>query len=222
MQAVELRAERRASRGKGGARDLRRTGKFPAVFYGPKRESVALEIDSREFRLRIAVLEGSHLIRLASTAAEINEKMALVKETQHHPVTGAVLHVDLYEVDMTVKLRVPVPLHFVGKAEGVVLGGILQPVRREIEVECLPTDIPEYIEVDVTGLNIHDAVHVSAIVLPNGVTAEYDTDFAVVTVLPPTVEAAPAAEAAEAAPAEGEAAKAEGEGDEKSEKEKES
>lgn len=221
MQAVELHAERRTGSGKGVARDLRRTGKFPAVFYGPKRETITLEIDSREFRLKIGSLEGSHLIRLASATAEVNEKMALVKETQHHPVSGAVLHVDLYEVDMSAKLRVPVPMHFVGKAEGVVLGGILQPIRREIEVECLPTDIPEYIEVDVTALNIHDAVHVSEVVLPEGVTAEYETDFAVVTVLPPTVEAAPVTEAeAEAAePAEGEPGK---EDDEEEKKEKES
>jgi large subunit ribosomal protein L25 len=136
--------------------------------------------------------------------------MVLIRETQHHPVSGAVLHADLYEVDMTANIRVPVPLHFVGKAEGVVLGGILQPVRREIEVECLPTDIPEYVEVDVTALNIHDALHVSDVSLPAGVVALYDSDFAVVTVLPPTVEAAPTAEAeAAVAPAEGEPAKAE-------------
>lgn len=210
MQAVELRAELRTGSGKERARSLRRSGRFPAVFYGPKRDTMTIEIDSHEFRLKISSLEGSHLIRLASSSSDLNDKMVLVKETQHHPVTGAVLHADLYEVDMTANIRVPVPLHFVGKAEGVVLGGILQPVRREIEVECLPTDIPEYIEVDVTALNIHDAIHVSDVTLPAGVVAIYDTDFAVVTVLPPTVEAAPAAEAAEAAaPAEGEPQKAE-------------
>jgi large subunit ribosomal protein L25 len=114
---------------------------------------------------------------------------------------------------MAASIRVPVPLHFTGKPEGVVLGGILQPVRREIEVECLPTDIPEFIEVDVTPLSIHDALHVSDVVLPNGVVAIYDTDFAIVTVVAPTVEeAAPAAEAeAAAVPAEGEPVKAEGE-----------
>jgi large subunit ribosomal protein L25 len=211
MEAVELRAElRTAGSGKGMARQLRRSGRFPAVFYGPKRSTVAIEIDAREFRLKVSSLEGSHLIRLASSSSDLNDRMVLVKETQHHPVTGAVLHADLYEVDMAAKIRVPVPLHFVGKAEGVVLGGILQPVRREIDVECLPTDIPEYIEVDVTALNIHDAVHVSDVKLPAGVIAIYDTDFAVVTVLPPTVEAAPAAEAeAAAVPVEGEPAKVE-------------
>lgn len=213
MQAVELQAEIRSRRGKGAARALRQAGKCPAVFYGPKRPAVSIEIDSREFLLKVASLEGSHIIKLRSTAPDLNEKMTLVKETQHHPVSGTVLHADFYEVDMTVKLHVPVPLHFVGKPEGVVLGGILQPVRREIEVECLPTDIPEFIEVDVTALNIHDAVHVSAIAMPEGVVALYDDDFAVVTVVPPTIEApAPgAAEEAAAVPVEGEEPKPEGE-----------
>lgn len=211
MQALELHVEVRDGRGKEFARRLRNSGKFPAVFYGPKRQTAAIEIDSREFRLNVASLEGSHLIRLLSTEPDLNEKVALVKDTQLHPVSGAVLHADFYEVDMLSKLVVPIPLHFVGKAEGVVAGGILQPVRREIDVECLPTDIPEFIEVDVSALNIHDAIHVSQLTMPAGVSAVYETDFAVVTVLSPTIEAAPAAaETAEAAPAEGEAGKSEG------------
>jgi large subunit ribosomal protein L25 len=213
MQAVELKAELREGRGKELARRLRNAGKIPAVFYGPKRPTMPIQIDAKEFLLKVASLEGSHLIRLQSNSADLQDKIALVKDMQLHPVSGDVLHTDLYEVDMTARLTVPVPLHFVGKAEGVVLGGILQPVRREIEVECLPTDIPEYIEIDVTALNIHDAVHVSEITLPEGVAAVYETDFAVVTVLPPTVEAAPAAAEGEVVTeaAAGEEQKAEGE-----------
>ena len=77
--------------------------------------------------------------------------MVLVREMQLHPVSGLVLHADFYEVDLTERLTVSVPLHFVGKAVGVVNGGILQPILREIEVECLPTEIPEFIEIDVIG-----------------------------------------------------------------------
>lgn len=212
MQALELNVEMRTGRGKEAARRLRSSGRLPAVFYGPKRPSTAIAIDAKEFRLKIESLEGSHLIRLVSRVPDLNEKMALVKATQLHPVSGAVLHADLYEVDMHSKLVVPVPLHFVGKAEGVVAGGILQPLRREIEVECLPSDIPEYVQVDVTPLGIHDAIHVSQIPMPAGAKAVYETDFAVVTVLAPIVEAAPAAaQAAETAPAEGETAKPGGE-----------
>jgi large subunit ribosomal protein L25 len=92
----------------------------------------------------------------------------------------------------------------VGKAEGVVAGGILQPILREIEVECLPTEIPEFLEVDVTPLGIHQAVHASDLTLPEGITVVGELTQTLVTVLPPTVEeATPAAEAAEAAPVEG-------------------
>ena len=86
-----------------------------------------------------------------SVVGRSSGQVALVKETQYHPVTGAVLHADFYEVDLTQKLRVRVPLHFIGKAAGVALGGILQPVQRDVEVECLPSDIPEFLNVDVTA-----------------------------------------------------------------------
>jgi large subunit ribosomal protein L25 len=129
-------------------------------------------------------------------------KVALVKEVQYHPITGEVVHTDFYEVDLTATIQVHVPLHFVGKAAGVVRGGILQPVVREIEVECLPLDIPEFFNVEVSELDIGDSVHIEDLAMPSGVTAIYESNFALVTVVPPTVEEAPAAApaAAEAAP----------------------
>ena len=139
------------------------------MFYGPKRQSTLIAIDAKEFLQKVSALEGSHLIRFRSTAADLADKVALVKEAQYHPVTGAILHADFYEVDLTQKLRVRVPLHFTGKAAGVALGGILQPVQRDVEVECLPGDIPEFIDVDVSALDIHDAVHVSELQAPEGV-----------------------------------------------------
>lgn len=199
METVELQAEVRSGSGKGAAHSLRRHGKVPAVFYGPKRQAALITIDSKEFFQKVSALEGSHLIRFQSAASDLADKVALVKETQYHPVTGAVLHADFYEVDMTKKLRVRVPLHFTGKAAGVALGGILQPIQRDVEVECLPGDIPEFLNVDVAALNIHDAVHVSQLQAPAGVTVCYDTDATVVTVLPPTVEEVKVEEA----PAEG-------------------
>ncbi|MFI5395881.1 MAG: 50S ribosomal protein L25 [Candidatus Binatia bacterium] len=218
METVELSAELRSGAGKGAARQMRQQGRLPAIFYGPKRRTTMIAIDAREFLEKVSSLEGSHLIRLRSEAEEIANKVALVKEAQYHPVTGAVLHADFYEVDMTEKLRVRVPLHFTGKAAGVALGGILQPVQREVEVECLPGDIPEFISVDVSALDIHDAVHVSELSAAEGVRICYDTDATLVTVLPPTVEEVKIEEAAvtaEGAPAEGapapEAAKPEAE-----------
>ena len=114
-------------------------------------------------------------------------------------MSGHVLHVDFYEVDLTQRLQVTVPLHFVGKAVGTTEGGILQPVLREIEVECLPTDIPPFIEVDVSALAIHDAIHLADLQLPPNVTPVFESNEAVVTVLPPTVEEVKVAEPVEGA-----------------------
>jgi large subunit ribosomal protein L25 len=201
METVEIGAELRSDHGSSVARRTRRQGKTPGVFYGPKRESTKILIDSHEFLKQVAALEGSHLIRFRSTAETLADKVALVKEAQYHPVNDTLLHCDFYEVDMTQKLRVDVPLHFTGRAAGVAAGGILQPLRRDIEVECLPSDIPEFIDVDVTALQIHQTVHVRELQLPNGVEGIFDTDFTIVTVLPPTVEEAKPAEAEEEAAA---------------------
>jgi large subunit ribosomal protein L25 len=154
-------------------------------------------------------LEGSHLLQLLSPTAELNEKVALLKEIQRHPVTSELLHVDFYEIDVNKPLQATVPLHFIGKAQGVVAGGILQSMRRDITVECLPRDIPEFIDIDVSGLNIHDAIHIADLTLPAGVQAVYETNDQVVTVVPPLAEAKPAEAEAEGAaegatPAEGE------------------
>ncbi|MCX8073432.1 MAG: 50S ribosomal protein L25/general stress protein Ctc [Candidatus Binatia bacterium] len=193
MEILELLVELRDELGKGAARRLRRAGKVPAILYGPKREPLALAVPTREFRQKVAALEGAHLIRLVNENLKVvnenlKECVAVVRDMQLHPVSSAILHVDFYEVDLAAKLTVSAPLHFVGKAAGVALGGILQPLRREIEVRCLPMQIPEHVEVDVSHLGIHDTIHVSELRLPEGVEVVYTEDFPVVTVLPPTVE----------------------------------
>lgn len=202
METLEIQANARAAGGKNHARRLRRSGKIPAVLYGPKTQAVALELDKKDFSTRVALLQGSHLVRLKSSVPELAEKVALVKEMQFHPISGDVTHADLYEVDLAAKIQVQVPLRFVGKAAGVTRGGILQPIVREVEVECLPMDIPGFFNVDVSALDIGDSIHVEEIQMPPDVTLVFESNFAVVTVVTPTVEEAPAA----AAPAEGEVA----------------
>jgi len=206
MDMVEVTIERRQGQGKGTARKLRRAGVIPAVFYGPKRATASIAVRAEEFERKLSHLEGSHLIRLVNDGgkdADLHDKAVLLREIQRHPVTDEVLHADFFEVDLTERLAVSVPLRFVGKAVGVVEGGILQPILREIQVECLPTEIPEFIEVDVSHLT-HQAVHLSELRLPERVTAMGEPTQPLVSVLPPTVEEAkPAAEAAEAVPAEG-------------------
>jgi large subunit ribosomal protein L25 len=196
LETLDIEVDARESGSKRQARRLRREGKIPAVLYGPKVQPVALELNRKEFSNRVAGLEGSHLVRLKSASTALADKVALVKEMQYHPITGDVIHADFYEVDLTARIEVSVPLHFVGKGAGVVRGGILQPIVREIQVECLPLDIPQYFNVDVSGLDIGDSVHIEDLPMPEGVTAVYDSNFALVTVATPTVEEEPTAAAA--------------------------
>jgi len=200
LETLEIRADPRPKGSKNSARRLRRDGKIPAILYGPKTQPVPLQVDKRDFSTRIAVLEGSHLVRLKSSDPALTEKVALLKDMQFHPISGEVIHTDFYEVDLAARITVSVPLRFVGKAAGVVRGGILQPIVREIEVECLPLDIPNAFNVDVSALDIGDSIHVEDIPMPEGVSAVYESNYAVVAVVTPSVEEAPAA-----APAEGEA-----------------
>jgi large subunit ribosomal protein L25 len=209
METVEITIERRDGNGKGPARRLRMAGKVPAILYGPRRTTTPIAVAAEEFERKLSHLEGAHLIRLLSAGgadAELNERMVLVREMQLHPVSGRALHADFYEVDLTERLTVAVTLHFVGKPVGVVNGGILQPILREVEVECLPTEIPDFIEIDVSGLDIHDAIHVGQLTLPEGVRSVGDSAQTVVAVLPPSIEAKPAEGPAEGAVPAGEGA----------------
>jgi large subunit ribosomal protein L25 len=208
METVTLNVEPREGTGKERADRLRRSGKVPGVFYGPGQAASSLCIDAREFRIKIANFEGSHLIQLAAPESPLHDKIVLIKEIQRHPVTKNLVHIDFCEIDVNKPLEATVSLHFMGKAQGVTTGGILQPLRRQITVKCLPRDIPDFIEVDVSALAIRDSIHIADLTLPAGVEAVYETNVTLVTVAAPTVVETPAA----AAPAEGETP-AEGEGE---------
>ena len=210
MKTVEITVTKRTGQGKGPARQLRRAGQVPGVVYGRKRSTAHIATGAEELDEKLGHLEGSHLIKLlAAGDPDLNERMVLLRELQRHPVSAVLLHADFYEVDLTERLTVSVPLHFVGKAKGVVDGGILQPILREIQVECLPTEIPDFLEIDVTGLGIHETLRVSDVTLPQGVSAVTDGTQTIVSVLPPTVEVKAVEAGAEgAAPAEGAAAPA--------------
>lgn len=202
METITLAIEPRQETGKGKAGRLRRKGKIPGVFYGPGKLATSVCFDAREYRLKLEGLEGSHVIQFSSPLPELNEKMALLKEIQRHPVTSQLLHIDFYEVDINKPIQATVPLHFVGKPEGVTAGGVLQSLRREITIECLPRDLPEFLEVDVSALKIYDAIHIEDLNLPAGTKAVYETNEAVVSVLPPTtVQEVPTEAVPEAAPA---------------------
>jgi len=207
METITLRIERRETAGDGSARTLRRTGQIPAIYYGRGEATQCVQVSAREFVRKLGRLRGTQLIRCESASVDLNGKTVILKEVQVHPSTSDVLHVDFYAIDLGRRLRVQVPLQFEGKPIGVTGGGVLQPIQREITVECLPDAIPASVKIDVSNLGIHEAIHIEAIALPEGVQAIFESNFAVVTVLPPTVEVAPAAaEVPAEAAAEGEAA----------------
>jgi large subunit ribosomal protein L25 len=206
METLVLEIETRDGSGKGSARRVRAKGKTPGILYGRGAASLSVAMDAHGFNKRIAHLEGTHLIELKSADAKLNGKKVLVKEIQFDPVGGSALHADFYEVALDRAIEVRVPLHFEGKAVGVTLGGILQPLIRELLVNCLPTHIPDFIAVDVSHLGMHDSIHVNDLKLPEGLTPVSDDNEAVVTVAPPAAEVKPVTE--EAAPAEGEKAAA--------------
>src|SRR5262249_12315223 len=155
MEIVSVTVEKRSDACKAPPRRARAARKVLGTCYGPKQaQAIGLQVDEKEFAKKIAVLEGSALIQFQSAAPELASRMVLLREVQSHPVSGAVLHADFYEVDLTKKLEVTVALHFTGKAVGVEAGGILQPIVREVTVMCLPTEIPAFIDVAFSALEI--------------------------------------------------------------------
>ena len=209
MQSVELNARARQQTGKGVARKARAAGNIPAVLYGPGEEPVALEIPGSEFsRVYYGGYGENVLVDLKVDAADT--KKVLFREVQRDPVTETVIHVDLYHVSLTQLSKVNVPIHLEGTPAGVKLdGGVLQFIMRDVELECLPTDIPEFLSLDVSHLQIHHAVHVSDLPAEKWKFVD-DPSRTVASVIAPVVSTEPTAEEAEAeALAEGEEASSE-------------
>jgi large subunit ribosomal protein L25 len=187
MKEIVLKARHREKGGKEYAKKLRRGGFIPAVLYGPETPVLTLEIETKSFQ---ALLRGglgeNVIVTLLLDEKEDGQRKVLIREIQRDPVKGDILHVDFHQISLTKKLTIEVPIHLVGTPEGVNEGGILQHVLRELEVECLPTAIPEKIEVDVSSLKIGDSFHVADLKVENAEILS-DPKSSVVTVVPPTV-----------------------------------
>jgi large subunit ribosomal protein L25 len=201
MERPILTAEVREGAGKGAARRLRAEGRIPAIFYGPRSKPISLTIDSKEFAKSLQTEAGENvLIDLDIRKGDQPErKVVMVKELQIDPLQRGILHTDFYEVAMDEVVTVEVPVRLVGKPEGIKMGGILEQIRRVLEVQCLPGDIPKSIDVDVTSLKIGDSVHVQEIQVEK-VKVLADSNFTIATVVPPAVEEKPAEEVVAEAP----------------------
>lgn len=187
MELIGLKTEMRTGTGNGPARVLRREGKIPAILYGPDTESVMLSVNVKELETVLKTGRiGQTLLNLEiQTDGEKATRSAIIKEWQQHPLSGKFLHVDFYEISMDRKIRVMVPVVTKGKAKGVELGGILQIIRRELEVLCYPREIPENIEIDITDLDMGESVHVREIPTEGDIEIPADVDFTVLTVVSP-------------------------------------
>jgi large subunit ribosomal protein L25 len=204
MAEIVVSAKTRDERGKNAARRLRREGMVPAVIYGGKGENVAVSVDPKALQKVLRSEAGRNAILKVDIAGK-GATNAILKSWQVDPIRENFLHADFYRIAMDVAIRVTVPVHVVGEARGVkVDAGILELVVRAIEVECLPGDIPERIDVEVSDLGINQSLRVSDVKVPPKVKVLDAPDQVVVHVVSVKEEVAPTAAAA--APAEGEAA----------------
>jgi large subunit ribosomal protein L25 len=205
-QKFTIEAESRTVQGTGASRRLRHAGLVPAIVYGGKSEPKMISVNHNELWKNLKHETFYSAIITLNIGGE--SEQVVLKDLHRHPVREAVLHMDLQRVLADVLLRVRVPLHFKGAdvAPGVKTGGgVIEHLLNDVEVECLPANIPEPFEIDVSGLNLNDSIHLSQIKLPEGVELvelKHDNDLAIVALhLPRAAEEEPAAEAAAEVPA---------------------
>lgn len=203
MAQIELNVSLREGCGKGVARSLRRQGLIPAVMYGKGSDVCSLTVDPKLLQAAIATDAGWNNLITLKGDGPFDGKIVILKDMQMDPVRTEPLHADFQTIDLQKKVHVLVPLHPTGKSEGEKQGGTLEVIRHEIELVCLPTSIPAFIEVDVTKLNIGDSLHVKDIPLCEGVELPPDVNFTVLTI---SGHSADVAEEAGEGEAEGEVA----------------
>ncbi len=190
MEQVALEAQRREQVGKGPARRLRQNDLVPGVAYGLNRENIAITVPRDKLAATLRTEQGLNVLldlRIAGVEAEA-DTAAIIKEIQRHPVTRAPLSVDFQWISLTQAITVTVPIRIEGESPGVTEGGAVDQIMHEIQVQCLPTNIPDYFVADITGLEINDTVHVEALDAPAGVEILADPSDALVSIAPPITD----------------------------------
>jgi large subunit ribosomal protein L25 len=174
----------RTSTGNSPSRALRREGNIPAVLYGPGSESVLLSISSLDLEHALKKASSNQIIfNMAVQNTQAGTRTAMIKELQIHPMSRKFLHVDFYEISKDRKITVNVPVVVKGRAKGIEDGGMLQIIEREIEVLCLPFDVPESIQVDISDLGIGDSIHVKDLKVAENVEIPADINYTILTIL---------------------------------------
>ena len=199
MEFIDLKANARDAKGKGAARVLRQKGLVPAILYG-KNDPVTISVPNGDLEKAFKDSKTSQVfIKLMVEGG--STKSAMIKEYQIDPVSRNFLHVDFYEIDMDQKINIKVPVIVTGKSIGVEMGGLLQIIRRELEIRCIASNVPESIVLDITDLDLGDSIHVEDIEPPEGVKIPHEVNFTVVTIVS-TKKASVGAEGEEGAEAE--------------------
>lgn len=192
MEQVSLSGRKRGEKGKNAARRIRAAGSVPAILYGAGIDgSAPLTLNTKELEKVLHTHAGGNVLVSLSLEGEAGATTAMFKEVLRHPVRGSIQHVDLVAIQMDHKVTIEVPLHIVGKAAGLAFGGIIQHETRTVTIECLPTQIPDSIDVDVTNLNIGQSLHMSDLMLPEGLSVVDEPETTIVLMSAPTAEAAP-------------------------------
>jgi large subunit ribosomal protein L25 len=193
MEHRELEVALRAGRGKEAARRIRREGNIPAVLYGRKTPTFHLTVKPEELKkILTSGAKENTLIGLkvkGPGSDKVGSPVVMLKDLQIHPLDRSYLHADFYAVAMDEKIEVDIPVRLAGKAEGVKVGGIQQQAMREIRVRCLPSEIPEFLEVDVSALKIGDSLHVRDLTPPEKFEIVSEKKFTLASVVPPISEA---------------------------------
>ncbi|MDR5683380.1 MAG: 50S ribosomal protein L25/general stress protein Ctc [Armatimonadota bacterium] len=202
MQRLSLEAEVRSRTGKEVARKLRAAGRIPAVLYGRGIDPVALSVEAKAFESALLTAAGTNVLLdlvIRGNGAPRNE-IAMVQEIQRDVLRRRIVHVDFHKIHLTEKIHARIPVVLRGEARGVKEGGILEHLLREVEVECLPTALPERFDLDVSDLMVGHSLHVSDLRAPEGVTLLTSPEETIVTIIAPAAgveeEAAPPAEEA--------------------------
>jgi len=192
MERPVLTVTHRETKGKGMARKLREKGLIPAVFYGPRTETLSITVDPKELSKTLQTEAGGNvLIDLDILKGDQSDRrVAMVKDIQFKILEKGLLHADFYEVALDEMVTVEVPINLVGKSEGVKLGGILDQIKRTVQIQCFPADIPKRIDVEVSALMIGDSIHVQDLQVEKGKIL-FDTNFTIATVVPPIAEEKP-------------------------------
>ena len=190
MATIQLDSKKRTTIGKGSARKLRSMGRLPVILYGPETDSIMLSLDYKQLKKTLRGKSAESIIfdlRVDSNGKN-NSKRVMIKEIQKDPVTRDYLHVDFYEISMEKELEVDIPVYLVNTPIGVSEGGILEHIRRELKILCMPKNLIDKIEVDVSGLDVGQSLHIEDISFPPGLKSIEDGNLTIATVVAPTIE----------------------------------